>query len=138
MFHSPFGRLRTAPITGSIAFTRHQSIVHQIAAQRSRIHMEAAQNGIDFLLGVVRVEGERLHDEVQDDEPFPARRWDLLERSVGIEEVLQHLADIFVLLVFRFVCRAFAFELQPRVDLDGFFIQVVRAILSRTSPTSTR
>src|SRR5215211_6295927 len=83
------------PIAGSIAFARHQTVIHEIATQCSRIQMEAPQNGVDFFLRVVRVKGERVHDEVEDDQKLVARSRDLLEGAVRVEIVLQHLTGIF-------------------------------------------
>src|SRR5687768_507474 len=108
--NSSFGRLRTTPITGSIAFTRHQTVIHKITTQCSRIQMEPPQDGVDFLLGVVRIERERVHDEVQDDEYFVTLQGNLLKGAVRVEEVFQDLADIFGLLL-RFERRALALEL---------------------------
>jgi hypothetical protein len=68
-----------------------KTVVHQITAQGGRVHMEAAQDGVDFLLGVVRVERERVHDEIQDDEQFVSHRGDLLERAIRVEEAFNTL-----------------------------------------------
>ena len=90
--------------------------------------MEAAQDGVDFLLGIVRIEIERVHDEVQDDEQFVAHRRELLERAVRVEKGLQHFAYILFLVVFRDIRRTLAFELTPRQGLDCLLIQFVDSV----------
>jgi hypothetical protein len=70
----------------------HQAIVYKIAAKGCCIQVEAAQNGIDFLLRVVRVELERLDHVIQDDQQLvrllqsAARLRDLSECPIRVEE----------------------------------------------------
>ena len=75
--------------------------------------MEPPQDGIDFLFSVVRIEGKRVDDEVQDDEQFVPLRGNLLEGTVGVEEILQDLAGVFRFLL-RFKGGTLALELPAR------------------------
>src|SRR5215211_972104 len=89
--------------------------------------MEAPQNGIDFFLGVVRVEGERVYDEVEDDNQLVVRSRDLLEGAIRVEKVLQHLTDIFRFF-FCLIGGTLALKLSACKGLDCFLIKIVNAI----------
>src|SRR5438093_12487794 len=87
--------------------------------------MEATQDGIHFLLSVVRIERKRVYDEIQNDQQFASPLRDLLERTIRVEIILQDFPDVFWLFIFRLVSSAFAFELSTRQGLDCLFIQVI-------------
>jgi hypothetical protein len=109
-------------------------VVDKKTAQRGSIHVEAAQDGVDFLFGIVRIVGECFHDEVQDDEKFVSHRRKLFKSTVGVEECFQYFTNILGL--FLFYCKGlpFALKLSTGIGFNRFLVQVIESIFFVDNP----
>ena len=90
--------------------------------------MEAAQDGVNFLFGVIGIVRKSIHNKVQDDKQFISHGRNLLQSSISIEEVLQHFANVLLLFLFGFKGGTLPFELLARQRFNGFLIQVLDTV----------
>jgi hypothetical protein len=78
------------------AFPIQQTGVHQVATQTGNVHVEAADDGVDFLFGVVHARRKSLHQVIKDDLELVGLGRQLFDRAVRVQAGDQDLTRLFV------------------------------------------